>query len=445
MQKVSPFARLLSIWTIGLPRVSPLCVVSGELSKENGRTYRGLPPVRGFWGLFFKATGKYTAIEYVRAHSRFLWIKKYEPEIYNRTYKFMQVASFLNYRLTGEINESIAMMVGMFPLDYKRLKFYTQKGIHDIFGVTPAQLPELKRPKSVMGYITKEASQKTMIPAGLPVVVGGGDVQSAVIGMGVTDEKCASLVLGSTVDFDIPSKKLINDKQIRFLPWPSAIPDNYILETGVGGGFLTVTWFKNELAHYEALLSKESGKLTEEFLDDAIRNIPSGSLGLIVHPYWAPPFHCDEARGSILGITMAHSRAHIYRAILEGLAYETKAGYDVIFEKTGIAINEIRVSGGGSNSDMVLSIIADVFQVPAIRMKQSESAALGAAICAAAGSGLFPSFQEGIEKMVHQKDRFEPNSENRAVYETMYKCYQDFYPRVADLYRKTERIASPKE
>ncbi|MEA3224030.1 MAG: FGGY-family carbohydrate kinase [Thermodesulfobacteriota bacterium] len=206
-----------------------------------------------------------------------------------------------------------------------------------------------------------------------------------------------------------------------------------------------MTWFKNEPAYYEARLSKEQDKPPEELLDDAVKDMPPGSLGLIVHPYWTPPFHCDEARGSILGITMAHSRAHIYRAILEGLAYETKAGYDAIFEKTGIAINEIRVSGGGSNSNMVLSIIADVFQVPAIRMEESESAALGAAICAATGSGLFPGFQEGIEKMVHQKDRFEPNSKNRAVYETMYKCYQDFYPRVADLYRKTEKIASPKE
>ena len=410
----------------------------------DNRVTEGLDPVGGFWGLFFAAIGRKTAIQYVRSHSRFLWIKTNQPEIYSRTRTFFQVASFLNFRLTGRTNESIGMMVGMFPLDYKKLTFYPQKGIHDVFGVTPEMLPELMRPLSVTGYITKEASKKTMIPEGLPVIVGGGDVQAGVVGMGVTGEDEAALVLGTTIDFDIPTRRFINDQKLRFLCWPAALPDSYILESGVGGGFVTVTWFTNELAYRETELSRQRGVSPEELLDEAVKDIPAGSLGLMVQPYWTPPFHREAARGAIVGLTMAHSRAHIYRAILEGFAYEIRAGYEVMAAKTGVPIREIRVSGGGSKSDAILSIVADVLGVPALRMEVQESSALGAAICAAAGSGIFTTVEEAAARMVHIKQRFEPNPKNRAVYETMYRCYRDFYPRVGDLYRETEAIASDR-
>ncbi len=245
----------------------------------DNRVTEELPPVEGLWGLFFAAIGRKKAIEYVRSHSRFLWIKTHQPEIYSRTRTFFQVASFLNFRLTGSVNESIGMMVGMFPLDYKKLAYYPQRGIHDVFGVSPDRLPELVRPLSVTGHITREASKKTLIPEGLPVIVGGGDVQAGAVGMGVTEQDTAALILGTTIDFDIPTRRFINDKKLRFLCWPAAIPDAYILESGVGGGFITVTWFTNELAHYEKEAALREGVSPEELLDAAVKDIPAGSPG----------------------------------------------------------------------------------------------------------------------------------------------------------------------
>lgn len=412
---------------------------------NDNRTTEGLKKLGGFWGLFFKAIGMYTAIEYVREHSKFVWIKNYQPDIYEKTHIFMQVASFLTYRLTGSVKESVGTMVGMFPFDYNKRKFYPQKGIHDIFGITPERLPEVVSPGTVVGHITKAASKATTIPEGLPVVVGGGDVQSALVGMGVVNERSAALVLGSTVDFDIPSKKYVKDKELRFISWPAAVPDYYIMEAGVGAGFVTVTWFKNELAHLEAQESKKSGRAPEEILDDAIKDIPPGSLGLIVQPYWSPPFHRDKARGAIVGFTMAHGRAHMYRAILEGLALETRAGYDAISEVSGVEVDEIRVSGGGSNSDMVLTITANVLGIPTVRMKVSEAAALGAAICAAHGAGLVSSVDEAVERMVHTTERFEPNTEAKAIYDRIYKVYTKIYPRMEELYHETNDMATSKD
>jgi hypothetical protein len=141
---------------------------------------------------------------------------------------------------------------------------------------------------------------------------------------------------------------------------------------------------------------------------------------------------------------MAHTRAHLYRAILEGMAYEIRFGYETIHKRTGFTLAEIRVSGGGAQSDMLLAILADVLGIPTIRTRVGEAGALGAAICAAAGAGLLPDFRVGIEKMVHVKDRFEPKTQNRRTYETMYRTYRKIYPRVGDLYQQTEGIASDK-
>lgn len=412
---------------------------------QDNRFTENLGPLRNLWGLFFSIIGMKSAIEYVRTHSRFIWIKQYQPDVYEKTAVFTQVASYLNFRLTGEINESVGMMVGMFPLDYKKLDWYPFKGIHDIFGVTPAQLPPLLRPGSIAGHITEKASADTGIPKGLPVVVGGGDIQSAVVGMGVTDETKAALSLGTTLDFDIPYHKHISDKALQYLAWPAAVPDQYVLEAGVGSGFLTVTWFKNEIATHEAQLAENSGKATEDILDEAIANIPPGSLGLMVHPYWTPPFHRDEARGSIIGLTMSHDRPHIYRAILEGLALETLNGYDVIRKKTGIEIEEIRVSGGASQSDQVLQILADVFQVPTVRMEVQEAAALGSAVSAAVGSGLYPTISEAVNAMTHPKTVFTPNRGNRDIYRFLYNKYVDLYPKVADHYKETAFLLETKD
>lgn len=406
------------------------------------RKVEGLEKLGGFWGLFFKIMGLYSAISYVREHSWYTWIKRNEPKIYEKTSVFMQVASFLTYRLTGEIAESTGNMVGMFPFEHGKMKFYPQKGIQEIFGVPPEKLPPLKIPSSIMGYIMKSASKKTGIPEGLPVIVGGGDVQSAMVGMGVLEENSAGMVLGSVNTLDVPSKKHLKDKEMRFISWAAGVPGYYVLETGLKAGFSTVSWFRDELAREESEIARKSRKSPEEVLEEKIRDIPPGSLGLFVQPYWNPPFHRDDwARGLIMGFTLAHTKAHIYRAMLEGMAYEAREGLEAIEEISGAQVAEIPVSGGGSKSDTVLDIMSNVLGIPIVRMQVDESSALGAAICAAYGSGLVGSLEEGIDKMAHPAERFEPDPAKKAIYDKVYETYKEIYSRVTDLYRETSDLA----
>jgi sugar (pentulose or hexulose) kinase len=406
------------------------------------RKVEGLGKLGGFWGLLFKIIGLYSAISYVREHSWYTWIRRNEPEIYEKTSVFMQVASFLTYRLTGEIAESTGNMVGMFPFDHGKMKFYPQKGIQEIFGVSPKKLPPLKTPSSIMGSITKSASKKTGIPEGLPVIVGGGDVQSAMVGMGVIEENSAGMVLGSVNALCVPSKKHLKEKQMRFIAWAAGVSGYYVLETGLKAGFTTVSWFRDELAREESEIARKSRKSPEEVLDEKIREIPPGSLGLFVQPYWNPPFHRDDwARGLIMGFTLAHTKEHIYRAMLEGMAFETREGLEAIEEISGAQVAEMPVSGGGSKSDTALDIMANVMGIPIVRMQVDEASALGAAICAAYGSGLVTSLQEGIEKMSHRAERFEPDPTKKEVYDKVYRTYKEIYSRVTDLYRDTADLA----
>ncbi|MBN1534501.1 MAG: hypothetical protein JXA20_17640 [Spirochaetes bacterium] len=395
------------------------------------------PPLTLIWKVIFRLIGRHNAIQYVRKNSKFTWIRQNEPEIYNKTHKFVQASSYINYHLTGQMNETIPMMVGTFPFNVKKGEFFTQSGIHDAFGITPDLLPDLIPALSISGTITQEASEKTGIPQGLPVVVGGGDIQTAVVGMGAVDEGSASMVLGTTVRFQISSEKYVSDKENRFMPWPAAVPGRYCLETTIPGGFLSITWFGRELSHLEAQRAASTGISTEQVLDEAGAQIPPGSLGLIVHPYWVSYIGHENARGSILGLNLMHTRAHVYRALIEGIAYESRVGCEVIEERTGTRPREVRISGGPAKSDLVMTILADVLQIPTVRMKVSEAGALGAAICAAAGTGLFRDYREAIASMVQDDRRFEPNPANAAVYTRLFNVYKSVYPRIAEYYDQT--------
>ncbi len=406
------------------------------------RRNEGLPKLGGVWGALFKLMGLYSAISYVRDHSWYTWIKLNQPDIYEKTATFMQVASFLTHRLTGETAESIGNMVGMFPFDTAHMKFFPQRGVQDIFGVRPEILPPLKAPSSVMGCVTPRASRATGIPAGLPVIVGGGDMQAAMIGMGAVEAHLGAMVLGSASILSIPSKKYVKDKKDRYFSWTSAVRGEWVLECGLKAGFTTVNWFMDEIAAPESQIAAKKGAKPEEVLEREIRKIPPGSLGLLVQPYWNPPFHRDEwARGTVLGFTLAHRRAHLYRAMLEGMIYDAREGYEAMRETAGARVSEMRVCGGGSKSDTVLDIIANVFGVPVVCMEMEEASALGAAVCAAYGSGLVSSLGEGIARMVRPARRFEPDGKKVKTYDRLFKEYRKIYPLLTGLYRDTADLA----
>src|SRR5664280_1345324 len=356
------------------------------------RTVSDLPPLGKAVRLTVHLIGEAKTLQYARKNSKFLWIKKYEPEIYRKTYKFVQATGFFVRKLTGEFRDSYGMVSGICPFDYKAKRYFGTgfQFIYDALGIGRNQCVDLYPPDKVLGYITTEASEVMGLPEGLPLMVGAGDKQCELLGAGAIDPETAVISFGTGTAMEVITRKYMKDSQLRFFTWPAAIPCAWVLEIFILRGFWMVTWFKQEFGHREAIEAEKRGVAPEVVLDEVIRNIPPGSMGLMLQPYWSPTIKNKYAKGSIVGFGDVHTRAHIYRAIFEGLCFELRRVQEIVQKKTGIAIREIRVGGGGSRSDMVVQIAADMFNLPAIRMATSEISALGAAMAAAIGTGMPP-------------------------------------------------------
>jgi sugar (pentulose or hexulose) kinase len=206
-----------------------------------------------------------------------------------------------------------------------------------------------------------------------------------------------------------------------------------------------VSWFKQEFGHHEQRLAAERGIQPEDLFDELVRAVPPGSLGLMLQPYWSPglKFPGPEARGAIIGFGGAHTRAHVYRAILEGLAYALREGAMRTSQRSGIPITELRVAGGGSQSDAAMQLTADVFGLPAARPHVYEASGLGAAIDAAVGLGLHPDFETAIRNMTRIGNTYEPDPQAHRIYDELFqRVYRKMYTNLRPLYEEIRSIIS---
>jgi len=226
-------------------------------------------------------------------------------------------------------------------------------------------------------------------------------------------------------------------------PYPAAIPRAWNTEIQIFRGFWMVSWFRREFAHREEALADGRGVAVEALFDELLASVPPGAMGLMLQPYWTPGVRepGPEAKGAIIGFGDVHTRAHLYRAIVEGLVYGLRAGREQIERRSGRPIRLLRVAGGGSQSDQAMQITADVFNLPAERPEHYETSALGAAITAAVGLGLHPDYPTALRAMARVGRRFEPRPETVKVYDQLYReVYCPMYPRLRPLYRSIRRI-----
>jgi sugar (pentulose or hexulose) kinase len=178
--------------------------------------------------------------------------------------------------------------------------------------------------------------------------------------------------------------------------------------------------------------------------DELLAKVPAGSDGLMLQPYWSPSNgDGPETRGAIIGFNEDHTRAHLYRAMIEGLTFALKEGKEVLEKKTGKSISRLVVSGGGSQSDEVMQITADIFGMTVFRPHTFETSSLGAAIASAVGIGLYPDFPSAVEQMVHEGDMFHPIDANKDIYSDLYnKVYKKMYGQLKPSYEAIRKITN---
>ena len=370
------------------------------------------------------------------------WICQHQPDIWEKTHKYLVLSGFFTHRLTGEFVDSTGNNVGYLPFDNKT---YQWAGKFDfkwrIFKVEKEKLPDLVKPSEMMGTITKKASAETGIPEGLPVFAAGSDKGCEILGSGCLTPETGCLSFGTIATFDVATPKYV-ELHPMIPPFPASVPDTYYTEVSIFRGFWMVSWFKEEFGLQECMLAEKTAEPPEKFFDSLIQDVPAGCKGLMLQPYWTPGREVDAfAKGSIIGFGDVHSRAYLYRALLEGLVYGLREGGELTQRKTKIPVTRLKVSGGGSQSDAAMQITADIFGIAAERPHTFETSALGAAIDAAVGLKLYSDFASAVTNMTRTGRVFEPDKDNHGLYDNLYRrVYLKMYERLKPLFRDIRDI-----
>jgi sugar (pentulose or hexulose) kinase len=393
--------------------------------------------------LALRVVGMREAVIYAVKNAKCNWLMQNTPAIWDQTHKYLFLSGYLTWVLTGEYKESIGCIVGYVPFDYKKHRWAEKSHMnYKMFPVDREKLPDLVRPSELLGYISKETSEKTGIPLGLPLIAASTDKSCEVLGSGVVSPDVACLSYGTTCTVQTMHRKYFEVIPF-FPPYPSAIPDHYNTEVMIFRGFWMINWFKKEFGLREIQIAEQTGRTPEELLDDLIKDVPAGSMGLILQPYWSPGVKTPgtEAKGAIIGFGDVHTRAHIYRAILEGLAYSLKEGLTRTIKRTGVPVNKIIVSGGGSKSRQAMQITADIFNMATCKPHSSETSSLGAAINAAVGMKFYPDYNDAVKLMTRTGEQFLPDSKNVDLYKQLYeKVYFKMYRHLQPLYSQIRDI-----
>ena len=287
------------------------------------RQTENVPPVAKYWRLLFKLIGMDATIRYFQAQAEINWIQRYQPEIWKNTYKYLTLGGYLNYKFTGKFVDSSANQVGYLPFDFKHARWEKSWGWKwQALAIDKNMLPELVAPCEIIGNITSIAAEKTGLIKGTPIIAAAGDKSCEALGTGCLTPDTACLSLGSSASVSITQKKYI--EAIRFVPaFPAAIPQMYNIEYNVYRGFWMVEWFKQQFGLSETLAAENLQKIPEQLFEELLKNTPPGAEGLILQPYWSPGIRIPglEAKGSVIGFSAEHTRAHLYRALIEGLGY----------------------------------------------------------------------------------------------------------------------------
>jgi sugar (pentulose or hexulose) kinase len=377
------------------------------------------------------------------------WIRQNQPEIWAKTYKYVYLSGFFLHKLSGKFIDSIGSNVGYKPFNYKKQRWCKPGEMNtNLFPIEPNKLVDLVKPSELIGYLTPKAAAETGLPEGLPIIAAAADKACEVLGSGCITPEIACLSYGTTATIETVNPKYV--EVIKFFPsYPSAVPNFYNTEVMIYRGYWMINWFKREFGHKEVELASKLGKPAEDLFDEMINSIPPGSMGLTLQPYWSPGVKIPgvEAKGAVIGFGDVHTKAHLYRSIIEGLTYALKDGALRTQKRNGVKIQKLRVSGGGSQSKNALQMTADIFDLPVEKPHTFETSALGAAINCVVGLGLYPNFETAISNMCRVSEVYNPIPANRDIYKKLYnKVYRKMYKQLRPLYQDIRDITNyPKK
>lgn len=398
-------------------------------------------PLPFFSRLAFRIVGMTDTANFNRARCVANWIRENEPETWKKVDKYVGISTYFVYRLTGNLMDCASALAGHYPINMKKQAWYPNPMHHlkgQIFGIEESMLPDLVPSGTLFGTITHEAHELTGLPEGLKLYSAGSDKSCETLGLGVIDTTNAAISYGTASTIETTRDCYAVSEP--FLPgYPSCVPGYYNMDIQVYRGYWMINWFLKEFGGRSDIPNLE-GPSAADF-DKKLPLVPPGCDGLVLQPYWGPPLSRPLAKGAIIGFSDSITQEHFYRAIVEGIGYALREGLEKFERKLHHRIPALRVSGGGSRSDEICQITADIFGKPVTRVQTYESSSLGAAIAGFLAAGEFSNLKEAVSAMVETQETFYPDAETHEKYNVLYEnVYLKIYPHLKGIYREIKNF-----
>lgn len=372
--------------------------------------------------------------------SKIMWVKNNEPEIYEKCAHILLPKDFIRYKLTGEFATEVSDASGMQLLDVPNRKWSDQ--VLDALQIEKSLLGKVYESPEITGKVTKAASDLTGLAEGTAVVGGAGDNAAAAVGTGTVQDGRAFTTIGTSGVVFAHTSKLSIDPKGRVHTFCCAVPGAWHVMGVTQGAGLSLKWFRDNFCHEEMIAAAGMKKDPYFLMDKQAEEIPIGSDRLLYLPYLMgerTPHLDPNCRGVFFGLSAMHTRQHLLRAVMEGVTFSQRDSVEVLREM-GVSINEMLACGGGGSSPLWRQMLADVYGCPVKTVVSKEGPALGVAILAGAGTGVYSSVQDGCAAVIKTNPPQNPISQNSAEYEKFYNIYRALYPALKNNFSELAKL-----
>jgi xylulokinase len=363
---------------------------------------------------------------------KLLWVRAHEPEVWRRTTTVLLPKDYLNFRLTGALSTEVSDASGTLLFDVANRRWSEE--MIAALDLSPSLLPPVHASTTMVGRVTPEASAATGLRQGMPVIAGGADNACAAVGTGVVRPGQVLASLGTSGTLVAPSHQARVDPAGRLHTFCHAVPDTWYLMGVILSAGGSLRWFRDTLADAERMQAESEGRDPYDVILEEAAAIPAGCEGLVFLPYLTgerTPHGDPHARGVFFGLSLRHTRAHMARSVVEGVTYALADSADLM-RRLDIDIDSVRATGGGARSSFWRQMLADALETRVLTAAAETGPALGAAIIAGVGAGIFQSIPEATDRLVQIQGETEPDAKAAAVYRNSHALYDSLYPVLKD-------------
>ncbi|MGI6694637.1 MAG: xylulokinase [Christensenellales bacterium] len=372
--------------------------------------------------------------------SKIMWVKKHQPEIFAKCRHILLPKDFVRYKLTGEFATEVSDASGMQLLDVPRRKWSQE--VLDKLEIPASWLAKVYESSEVTGQVSRQAAELTGLSEKTLVVGGAGDNAAAAVGTGTVRNGRAFTTIGTSGVVYAHTSQVAIDPKGRVHTFCCAVPGAWHLMGVTQGAGLSLRWLRDTSFLPEKEQAEKSGRDAYDLMTDLAKASPIGANRLLYLPYLMgerTPHLDPDCRGVFFGLSAMHNRGDLVRAVLEGISYSLKDCLDIL-DGMGAKPESMLLTGGGARSPFWRQMLSDVFNCPATTIHASEGPALGVAILAGVGAGMYDSVETACDSMIKTGERLTPDPKASQAYAACHKLYVKLYPQLKDLYKQLKQL-----